>query len=562
LPAPVRPHGPRLAAVIVLCLLALPAAATAAGRGDLDPTFSGDGRVTTPGVNPYTTVADAAVQPDGKIVVVGDTSTAFPDGNDLLVARYLPDGTLDPSFSGDGLQTTDVNGFYDGAMGVAIAPDGKILVSGFAASESGTSTTEQAVVRYLPDGTLDDSFAGDGKQTIGPGRGAAGAVAVQPDGKILLGGYDYPETGPVTFAVTRLTDDGTPDASFSGDGKLTTEFPGNSQIRALALEKDGKIVAAGRTDQGAVAVDYALARYTADGELDDTFSEDGRQTTDFGVDPGFDELYGVAIQDDGKIVASGVAGGETFGSRFGVVRYDTDGEPDPTFSEDGRQLVDFDGDKQPPDVYGYSAFGLGGVAVESDGTIVAAGSSTLINDIFEQESDFAVAALTPAGELDTRFSGDGKATADFGLATNSQAQAVAVTSDDRIVLAGTATTRDETQIALARFYGQDPPAPVPTPSPTTAPPAPGPAPTDPACDAARTALSAVSARASATEKKSTRASRKLRSARRHLRRAKHPTQKARHAVIRAKRAHTKARKSLRRVRAQRLAAARKVRQEC
>ena len=121
------------------------------------------------------------VQPDGKPVVVGYQSDSYPDGNDFLVMRYNTNGTLDTSFSGDGIQVTDFSGFYDGASAVALQPDGKIVVGGHASTATGTSDTDHAVARYNADGSLDTSFGVGGKVTIDQAGNSEQALAVTVD---------------------------------------------------------------------------------------------------------------------------------------------------------------------------------------------------------------------------------------------------------------------------------------------------------------------------------------------------------------------------------------------
>ena len=153
-----------------------------AAPGDLDLTFSGDGKQRTDFGSASRRQRAVARQPDGKIVAVG--TVAGYGANDFALARYNPDGTLDPSFSGDGRQTTDF-GPSDEAFGVAIQGDGKIVAVG----STGPAGGNFALARYNPNGSLDTSFSGDGKQTTDfGGRRPASGVALQGDGKIVAVG--------------------------------------------------------------------------------------------------------------------------------------------------------------------------------------------------------------------------------------------------------------------------------------------------------------------------------------------------------------------------------------
>jgi uncharacterized delta-60 repeat protein len=376
--------------------------------GTLDPSFSGDGKQTTAFAGPDAATG-VAVQADGKIVAVGQSASGA--GNEFALARYNPNGTLDTSFSGDGKQTTDFTG---GATGVALQADGKIVAAGRVGS--GTTGGDFALARYNPNGSLDTSFSGDGKQTTdfgGAYDGGATAVALQGDGKIVAVGTGG---GPPDsdFAIARYRPNGTLDASFSGDGKRMTDFGGFDVATGVALQANGKIVAVGRDGSS----DFALARYNANGSLDASFSGDGKQTTDFGGS--FDGASGVALQGDGKIVAVGGGGA----GDFALARYNPNGSLDTSFSGDGKQTTDFGFFER-----------ANGVALQGDGKIVVVGGA-------------ALARYNPNGSLDTSFSGDGKQTTDFG------ATAVALQGDGKIVAVGTGLGADGTSdFALARYLG-------------------------------------------------------------------------------------------------------------
>jgi len=193
------------AVVAVLVAGAHFSAAAQAAPGDLDLTFSGDGKQTTDFPLGVSTAAATTLQPDGKIVAVGsvlrstngDTSTS-----NFALARLRPDGTLDTSFSGDGKTTTAFGPDSDSqARAVALQADGKIVVVGIDGFGSPFgSSYDFAIARYNPNGSLDTSFSGDGKQTTGFGsRGdGAAAVALQGDGKIVAAG-----SGGEDFALAR-----------------------------------------------------------------------------------------------------------------------------------------------------------------------------------------------------------------------------------------------------------------------------------------------------------------------------------------------------------------------
>ena len=358
------PLPPRLAAVLLSVLtmnvvLALPAAAAA---GDLDASFDGDGKVTTD-LGGFDTANGVAIQADGRIVAAG-TGTASVD---FALARYNRDGSLDTDFGGDGNVTTDFGG-SDGAEGVAVQPDGKIVAAGGGAADF-------ALARYNRDGSLDTSFHGDGKVTTDfGGLDAAVGVAIQPNGRIVAAGF---AAGSADFALARYNRDGSLDTSFDGDGMVTTDFGGSmfEAAAGVAIQPDGRIVAAGFTQS-----DFALARYNRDGSLDTSFDGDGKVTTDFG---GTDFAFGgLAIQPDGRIVA---AGGGAPGDDFALARYNRDGSLDTSFDGDGKVTTDFGASDQ-----------ASAIAIQSGGKIVAAGHRAESVGI-----NWALARYNRDGSLDT-----------------------------------------------------------------------------------------------------------------------------------------------------------------
>ena len=197
-----------------------PAAASGA-PGDLDPALGGDGSVLTSiGETPGEAEASATVvQPDGKIVAAGGVRTGF-SATDFALVRYNADGSVDTTFGNDGVVRTPFSpGSIDFVNGLALQPDGKIIAVGASGGEF-IGDTDFAVARYTADGSLDTGFSVDGKLTTEFGQqGSASAVAVQADGKIVVGGG-----GGFKGALARYSSDGSLDSGFDGDGKLTTTF--------------------------------------------------------------------------------------------------------------------------------------------------------------------------------------------------------------------------------------------------------------------------------------------------------------------------------------------------
>jgi len=269
--------------------------------GTRDSTFSGDGRRTTPMGTGHGVGLAVATQPDGRIVVVGYASNAT--GEAFAIGRFKPNGSLDPTFSSDGKKLVDFGGGYDEANDVAIQPDGRIVVVGY--DDDGVGTDDSfAIARLRPNGSLDDTFSGDGKKTtqFGMGVDIANAVAVQEDGDIVVAGY---RDGGLRMAVARYTPNGHMDSTFGTGGLVSTGIGSGADLaEAVAIQDDGRIVIAGATDNG-TDMDFAVIRLRRRGARDNDFDGDGAKATDLGT--GNETAYGVGISDDGKIVVSGSA---------------------------------------------------------------------------------------------------------------------------------------------------------------------------------------------------------------------------------------------------------------
>lgn len=420
---------------LLLCVSMGSAIRAFAAPGDLDPTFGTGGLVANSFGSSYSYGAWAiALQPDGKIVAVGDVDLGST-GGDFAVMRLNPDGTLDSTFDGDGKVTTDFLGYQEAGRAVAIQNDGKIVVGG---TVWNASYANFGLVRYNTNGSLDTSFNGTGKVITDWGLAASiRSLAIQSDGKIVVSGNVSRHEND--FAAARYNTNGSLDTSFKGTGKVSVDFGGQDSAAAMSIQPNGKIVLAGdtfiSTNAGSVQ-DFALARLNMDGSLDTTFSGDGKRTTDFfGL---HDYISAVAIQSDGKIVAAGTIQASNTGDNFGLARYNTDGTLDTSFSGNGKTYTDFGSSDQ--------AFGI---AIQSNGKIVVVGSTWGTGD------DIALARYNTGGALDPGFSGDGKVTTDYAGHSNG-AHAVAIQPDGKIVIAGWASisgTSESDSFGLARYQG-------------------------------------------------------------------------------------------------------------
>ncbi|MDO9372199.1 MAG: Calx-beta domain-containing protein [Gammaproteobacteria bacterium] len=419
-----------MAGMAACLLLAMPASYSYAAGGTLDTAFDVDGKVTTDFAGFVDEANAVAVQADGKILAAGLSRTATGD-TDFGLARYLSTGGLDTSFSGDGKLTTNFFSGADEARAIVVQPDGNILVAGFVIGSSGS--IDFGLARYLPNGSLDTTFGSSGKVTTNffSGRDGVYAIALQPDGKIVVAGTAG--IGTIgDFALARYTTNGSLDTLFGTAGKVTTDFSGGlDEARGLVIQADNKIVVAGIASNG-LDTDFALARYNENGSLDLTFDNDGKVVTDVG---GADEAYALALQQDGRLVAAGLAG-PSGASDFALARYNTDGSLDISFDADGMLTTDFFGS---PDA-AYS------VKIQSDYKIITAG---LARDSIAR-ADFGLARYLADGSLDIDFGVNGKVMTNFF--SSDEARAVALQSDGRIVAAGYSSNSSFSRdFALARY---------------------------------------------------------------------------------------------------------------
>jgi len=434
------------AAIVLTWLISSQVAEAAAG--DLDPTFGTAGMVMTD-INRSTDIAQAvAVQADGKLVVVGQTYKHNDfSGEDFVVTRYNTDGTLDNSFGSGGRVRTDFPGLAAVPSSVVIQPDGKIVVAG-GAFPLFTFLGNFELVRYNPNGSLDTSFGNGGIVTTNFPEGSyASSVALQADGKIIAAGtvfvdFIIGDQSDTDFALARYNQHGTLDASFGNGGLVSTDFFAmEDDAFSVLIQPDGKIVAVGSANNPATYYDFAAVRYLSNGTIDTTFGVAGKVSTDFG-DQNFDRAHSAALQPDGRIVAAGFAISQNGGvQNFAVARYTSNGLLDTTFSRDGITQIDFGNCCQ-------SAYQ---VLLQSDGKIITVGYA----NTEDSDSDFLLARLNPRGSLDTTFGVGGKVRTSFGD-LNGGANGAALQSDGKIVAVGFQATFSNqwANFALARYLSQ------------------------------------------------------------------------------------------------------------
>lgn len=426
--------------------------------GALDVTFDGDGKRLDDLGHPWSDAADVAVQPDGRIVLAGGVNR---NGDfQFAAARFLPDGTPDSSFAGNGRLEFPVGDFSARAKAVLIQADERIVLGG----SSGGPAYGFGLSRRLTDGSADPSFSNDG--IVITSRYLNGTVTdllQQPGGKLIAAGLFF-DNFDAHVALARYHTDGRVDSTFGPDG--TGLWSAFSQAiddplgPAVALQPDGRIVLACEYGGNLPDRDVLVRRFTAQGMVDSSFGTNGYVITDLGV--GRDTARGVAIRPDGRIVVAGWT--EIFGvTKAFVLRYLPNGAVDPSFGDDGLVLIDL--------FYTFQPGAAMALRLQPDGRIVVAGFGTP-----GEYADFAAARLEPHGVLDTSYGVSGRQILDFPGTGEDKALALALDADGNAILAG----HSQYNFAVARILAgtaqtsapEKPPAPTgfrvaaPHPNPT------------------------------------------------------------------------------------------------
>ncbi len=391
---------------------------TASEQGDLDSGFGTLGKVRSDLTGNHDSANSVIILSDGKFLVGGSLGYVGNSNGEFMLSRYNANGTLDTTFNGTGYVTASLSTGSEEARAMVRQPDGKILLVGFANT---ASSSDFALARFNADGTLDNSFDGNGKATTDIGTNShdiAYAVALQSDGKIVVAGTTNPGGNNTNFALVRYNADGSLDTGFNTTGKVITDFAGShDEARAIVIQADGKIIVggAGNPASGGFAEFFALARYNTNGSLDTSFNGNGKVTTNIGTRG--EQGKAMALQSDGKIILAGYTdGGSSTGNDFAVVRYTSAGALDTSFGGTGIVTTILTNQNDEANA----------VMVQADGRIVLAGGA---------DGDFAMARYYSDGTLDTTILGTGSVRTNINSPYEG-ANAVAQQPDGKIVLAG------------------------------------------------------------------------------------------------------------------------------
>jgi uncharacterized delta-60 repeat protein len=345
---------------------------------------------------------------------------------DFALVRYNNDGSLDDSFGNGGVVTTTIGKSAQG-RGVAIQPDGKIIVGGLTID----SQDSFSLARYTITGSLDSEFGNGGVVTTVIGAHAAGRDV---DGQILVAG-DSVISAKLFFTLARYTITGSPDSSFGNSGIVTTAISNLATINAIAVQPDGKIVAVGGSGTNSQNT-LSLARYTITGSLDSEFGSGGVVTTP--IDNNYFSGQDLIIQPDNKIIVTGYNEDSSANSYIALARYNNNGNLDSEFGNGGIVTTSIGIDA-------YSAR----VAIQTDGKIVVAGGS-----IDGLQHTFALARYTDNGSLDSEFGNNGVVTTTIDDAADGIG--ITIQPQGQIIVIGRSLQGIQTNFALARYLGGEP----------------------------------------------------------------------------------------------------------
>jgi uncharacterized delta-60 repeat protein len=347
-----------------------------------------------------------------------------------VLSLILKPGDLDNTFGTNGLVTTDFNGNGGIVSKMKIDSSNRIVVAGYSTING---YYDFALARYDNSGNLDSTFGTGGLVTTDfSGHDDIGnAIAIDSSNRIVVAGFATINENK-NFALARYDNSGNLDATFGQNGLVTTDFSGNDDTgNAIAIDSSNRIVVAGFATINGNA-NFALARYDNSGNLDATFGQNGLVSTDFSGN--YDTANAIAIDSSNRIVVAGFANinGNT---NFDLARYDNSGNLDATFGQNGLVTTDFSGNYDTANA----------MRIDSSNRIIVSGSA-----IINGNTNFALARYDNSGNLDATFGQNGLVTTDFS-GNYDTANAIAIDSLGRIIVAGSANINDVNNFALARY---------------------------------------------------------------------------------------------------------------
>lgn len=355
--------------------------------GSLNTQFNGGIQTTSFGTG-HSIAEDIAVQPDGKIILAGQT--LVNNVSNMAIVRLNPNGTLDNNFGTGGKIVISLNPAGSWLEAVVLQSDGKIVVGG---SVANSGQVDFAILRFLANGSPDPGFGTNGVVTANVDTYSyLKDLLIQSDGKIVVAG-DAVDIVSSDYAVARFLSNGSPDPTFSG-GSVIIDILGDDYVKTIKQLSSGRFIIGGSS-----SFQFSMAKLNTNGTLDESFGNGGKLTTIVGGIPGNDNCLAIDIQADGKIIAVGEGSNAATSSDVAVLRYTVNGQLDNSFANNGVYLVDFNG-----------AFDQAScVAVLNNGKILFGGNTNVAG----QQKIF-VARLTQTGSPDPSFGNSGQTTVALG----------------------------------------------------------------------------------------------------------------------------------------------------
>ncbi|MBP7477046.1 MAG: T9SS type A sorting domain-containing protein [Chitinophagales bacterium] len=396
--------------------------------GTLDPTFGVGGKVTTDlGLEGVMAIA---IQSDGKIVAAGTYKNGV--NLDFGIARYKTNGTLDSSFSGDGIQFTDFNSSDDEAFNLAILPDGKIIVVGYT-YKSNLTLNDYAIAKYNSDGSLDNTFGTSGKVITDIDDDIAKFIKVMSDGKFFVGGNI--STNP-RFTLAKYNSNGTLDLSFNTTGYIETDLSSisseNLEANSMVIQTDNKIVVCGTEISGSTQKGIYV-RYLANGKQDSTYGTNG--VVFFGKS--FPLTNRLLTSNSILVENNSIVSCMTNSGKLAIIKINSNGKVDSSFGLNG---------------IGRMKWGSNGgraLTRQTDGKFIVVGDN--YNALNPNISGFLISRFNSNGGIDSTFSGDGVDTIRIKYFVENSYD-VKIQSDGKIIIAGRAVSpTNNLEFALARY---------------------------------------------------------------------------------------------------------------
>jgi uncharacterized delta-60 repeat protein len=405
----------------ISAMIALSVSLSAQPAGTLDPTFADNGKFIMDNGN-LDLFTDVEIQNDGKIIAIGITYDAAYVASAQAI-RFMPDGTIDQSFGANGIFTYSLN-FEANVYGCVIKDNGKILMTG--------STTDYNDYRILliqlnENGTLDAGFGVGGVvvQKIGPDMNFfedhSYAITLQDDGKILIAGKSYNVDYQFVPVVVRFTENGGLDNTFGTNGVAGIPvIEVENDFDCLLVQEDGKIVASGHYANNFLSFAMLVVRFMPDGTLDATFGNNGIVNYPYQADT---EGFAIALTSDNDYLITGFTASADYNFSMFLMKLDQQGELVTAFGDGGIVVADYD----QYDI-GYSLY------IQGDGKILVGGTS---GEFLPGDNDMAVWRYHPDGTLDETFGTDGMSQIQF-FGNPDEGLAMAHQSDGKIIIAGKA----------------------------------------------------------------------------------------------------------------------------